>query len=191
MLDNINHQDLIRILKTEYLGYYREMLGGSLSGVVKAFFTNDPILKIMHWQFNSRLADYFIWKAKKTAWARIPQWYFMLRRHSLGTRIGIEINSMLIDEGFLLYHLSGTVINGSTSIGKNCHLHGNNCMGNSGPDNLACPILGDNVRIGVGAKIIGGVRIANNITIAAGAVVVNSFEEEGITIGGIPARKIK
>lgn len=186
-----NRNDLLRILKTEFKGYYREMLGGTPSGVVKAIFTNDPILKIMHWQFNSRLADYFIWKAKKAAWARIPQWYFMLRRNTLGTRIGIEINSMLIDEGFLLYHLSGTVINGSTIIGKNCHLHGNNCLGNSGPDNLACPILGDNVRAGVGAKIIGGVRIANNIKIAAGAVVVHSFDEEGITIGGVPARKIK
>ena len=64
-------------------------------------------------------------------------------------------------------------------------------MGNAGPHNLACPDLGDNIRIGVGAKIIGGVKIANNVTIAAGAVVVNSFEEEGITIGGIPARRIK
>ena len=43
----------------------------------------------------------------------------------------------------------------------------------------------------MGAKIIGGVKIASNITVAAGAVVVNSFDEEGITIGGIPARKIK
>lgn len=45
--------------------------------------------------------------------------------------------------------------------------------------------------IGVGAKVIGKVRIANNIKIAAGAVVVTSFDEEGITIGGIPARKLK
>ena len=39
-------------------------------------------------------------------------------------------------------------------------------------------------------KIIGNVKIADNIKIAAGAVVVNSFMEPGITIAGIPARKI-
>lgn len=188
---NNSISQLGRIIYKEITGYYREMMGNSVSGVFKAILTNDPILKIIHWQFNSRMADYFIWKAKQTTFARIPQWYFILRRNTLGNRIGIEINTMLIDEGFLLYHISGSVINGSTMIGKNCHLHGNNCLGNAGPHNLACPELGDNIRIGVGAKIIGGVKIANNITIAAGAVVVNSFEEEGITIGGIPARRIK
>ena len=35
------------------------------------------------------------------------------------------------------------------------------------------------------------VTIADNIKIAAGAVVVNSFTEPGITIGGIPARRLK
>ena len=44
--------------------------------------------------------------------------------------------------------------------------------------------------VGAGAKIIGNVKIADNIKIAAGAVVVNSFMEPGITIAGIPARKI-
>ena len=188
---NNSISQLVRILNKEISGYYKEMMGNSVSGVFKAILTNDPILKIIHWQFNSRMADFFIWKAKQTVFARIPQWYFILRRNSLGNRIGIEINTMLIDEGFLLYHISGSVINGRTKIGKNCHLHGNNCLGNAGPHNLACPELGDNIRIGVGAKIIGGVKIASNITVAAGAVVVNSFDEEGITIGGIPARKIK
>ena len=105
--------------------------------------------------------------------------------------MGLEVNSMLIDEGLLLYHMSSTVINGSTRIGKNCKLHGNNCLGNSGPNNLKCPVLGNNVRLGVGAKVIGDIYIADNITIAAGAIVVSSFYEKGITIGGIPAKKIK
>ena len=82
-------------------------------------------------------------------------------------------------------------MNGNAKIGKNCKLHGSNCIGNKGPDSLGCPTIGDNVRIGVGAKIIGEIKIADNITVAAGAVVVDSFEEEAITIGGVPARKIK
>ena len=47
------------------------------------------------------------------------------------------------------------------------------------------------MEIGVGAKIIGGVTIADNIKIGAGAVVVSSFYEEGVTIGGVPAKIIK
>lgn len=35
------------------------------------------------------------------------------------------------------------------------------------------------------------VTIADDIKIGAGAIVVNSFTEPGITIGGIPAKRIK
>ena len=97
---NNSISQLGRILYKELTGYYKEMMGNSVSGVFKAILTNDPILKIIHWQFNSRMADFFIWKAKQTRFARIPQWYFILRRNTLGNRIGIEINTMLIDEGF-------------------------------------------------------------------------------------------
>ena len=45
--------------------------------------------------------------------------------------------------------------------------------------------------IGVGAVIIGNIEIADNIIIGANAVVNKSFKEEGITIAGVPARKIK
>jgi serine acetyltransferase len=40
-------------------------------------------------------------------------------------------------------------------------------------------------------KVVKLAKIANNIKIAFGAVFLHSFLEEEITIGGIPARKIK
>lgn len=113
------------------------------------------------------------------------------KKNILGRKLGIEIWDNSFDSGLLIYHAGNIVVNGNAKIGKNCKLHGSNCIGNNGISGNDCPVIGDNVRIGVGAKIIGNVRIASNITIAAGAVVVDSFEEEGITIGGVPARKIK
>lgn len=44
--------------------------------------------------------------------------------------------------------------------------------------------------IGPGAKIIGGVRIAEGVTMAANAVVVHDVVEAYTTVGGIPAKKI-
>ena len=78
-----------------------------------------------------------------------------------------------------IYHAGNIVINGDVKAGKNCKLHGSNCIGNNGKE-FKCPVLGDNVRLGVGAKVIGDVTIADNITIASGSVVVNSFLEPGI-----------
>ena len=77
-------------------------------------------------------------------------------------------------------------MNRGARVGKNCVLHGDNCIGNNGNDNV-CPIIGDNVDIGVGAKIIGNVHIANNVKIGAGAVVIKSCEELGAVLVGVPA----
>lgn len=49
------------------------------------------------------------------------------------------------------------------------------------------PVIGDICFIATGAKIIGAKRIGNNIAIGANAVVVKSFEESDITLGGVPA----
>lgn len=68
-------------------------------------------------------------------------------------------------------------------------MHGNNCIGNSHEED-DCPVIGNNVRLGVGAKVIGNIYIADNVTIAAGAVVTKSCFEKGVTLAGIPAKII-
>lgn len=51
-------------------------------------------------------------------------------------------------------------------------------------------IIKNNVYIGNDCLILPGVTIASNIIIAAGSVVTKSFIDEGIIIGGNPAKKI-
>ena len=41
-----------------------------------------------------------------------------------------------------------------------------------------------------GAKVIGDIYIANNVTVAAGAVVTKSCYEEGALLAGAPAKII-
>ncbi len=50
--------------------------------------------------------------------------------------------------------------------------------------------IGDNCFIGQRALIMYGVELADNIIVASGSVVANSFDESNIIIGGNPARKI-
>lgn len=57
--------------------------------------------------------------------------------------------------------------------------------------NGECPVIGANVDIGVGTKIIGSVHIADGCKIGTGAVVVTDFPESDSVIGGVPARKLK
>ena len=51
-------------------------------------------------------------------------------------------------------------------------------------------IIGNNVFIGEGSIVMYGVELADNIVVAAGSVVTNSFFESNIIIGSKPARKI-
>lgn len=52
------------------------------------------------------------------------------------------------------------------------------------------PTIGNGVVLGVGAVVLGDVRLADNIAVGANAVVNKSFDEENIAIAGVPAKKI-
>ena len=83
------------------------------------------------------------------------------------------------------------IISENAKIGDGCTFHGQNCVGGNYKNYAKAPTIGKNVDIGVGAKIIGDIYIADNIVIGANAVVNKSFTEPGITIAGVPARRIK
>lgn len=104
------------------------------------------------------------------------------------TKYNLELYGELGD-GIKIWH-SNVVINGDAKIGKNVQFHGNNCIGYKNSEGGA-PIIGDNVEIGYGAVILGGIYIADGTVVAANSVVVNDFLEKDIVIGGVPAKKIK
>jgi len=52
------------------------------------------------------------------------------------------------------------------------------------------PIIGDNVEISAGARILGPIRIGNNVIIGANAVVVKDVPDNCV-VAGVPARIIK
>lgn len=111
----------------------------------------------------------------------------LLRR--LQNRYCIHIGLNQCDCGLKLMHLGPILMNCRAVIGKNCTVHINTSIVADGTSDEV-PTIGDGVLIGVGAVILGGVTIANNIAIGANAVVNKSFLEENIAIAGVPAKKI-
>ena len=116
-------------------------------------------------------------------------WY-KARKNRLGSRLGFIISAGCFDEGLQLEHYGSVIVNPKARIGKNCKIHGNCCIGSDGgyPDDS--PVIGDNVDIGQGAQILGGIRIVDNVRIGAGAVVVKDILTPGVTVVGIPGRAI-
>lgn len=186
-----NKSELQHILKKENR-LYRDYMFKSLPMYLLGKLKNENVIQIMKWQRLSRICDYHDYCYHKLGLKfhyLIYLWY-LRRRNNLGNRIGLEMSTTFIGSGLVIYHFNN-VINGNAIIGENCHIHGTVVIGNKGDGYQGCPVIGNNVMIGAGARIIGDVFIADNIKIAAGAVVVNSFYEKGITIGGIPAHKLK
>lgn len=61
-------------------------------------------------------------------------------------------------------------------------------VGNNDKGGMA--IIGNNVNLCVGAKVIGGVKIGNNVIVAPNSVVVKDVPDNAV-VSGIPAKIIK
>ena len=89
--------------------------------------------------------------------------------------------------GFVLIHSQGVVINGTMRGGRRVFVEHQVTIG---AEKNRMPLLGDDVFIGAGAKIIGGVRIGSHVKVGANAVVVHDVPD-GATVGGIPAKILR
>jgi serine O-acetyltransferase len=80
----------------------------------------------------------------------------------------------------------GTVLDYRCVIGENVRIDQEVTIGIRW-DEVVAPIIGNNVRIGAGAKVLGSIRIGNDVRIGANAVVLTDVPD-GATAVGVPAR---
>lgn len=106
---------------------------------------------------------------------------------------GIDIHwGAKIGSGCRIVHGYGLVISDQAVIGENCSLYHGVTIGiKSEWSGEKPPVLGKNVTVYAGAKIIGAVSIADNIRIGANTVVTKNLVNSGGTYVGIPAKLIK
>jgi serine O-acetyltransferase len=92
-----------------------------------------------------------------------------------------------IGGGLYIAHPIGAVIS-PRSIGKNCSIIAAVTIGMRNEWDF--PRIGDNVFIGAGARVLGGISIGDGAAIGANAVVINDVPP-GTTAVGIPARIVR
>ena len=89
--------------------------------------------------------------------------------------------------GFVLIHSQGVVINGNVRGGSRIFIEHQVTIG---AERRQAPMLGSDIFIGAGAKIVGAVTVADGVRIGANAVVVHDVPAN-VTVVGIPARIVK
>lgn len=113
----------------------------------------------------------------------------MLHRYTY--KFGIDIPfTTRIGSGFYIGHFCGIIVNEDCIIGKNCNISQGVTLGKANRGrNKGCPVIGDNVYIGPGAKIFGAVRVGNHAAIGANSVVTHDVPDHAV-VAGVPARVI-
>lgn len=115
--------------------------------------------------------------------------YHKFRFHRLSVRLGFTIPPDVFGPGLSLPHYGTIVVHGNVRAGRNCRLQEGVTIGATNGSHKAA-VIGDNCYFGSGAKVIGAVRIADDVAVGANAVVTGDIAEPGTTWAGIPARKI-
>lgn len=78
--------------------------------------------------------------------------------------------------------INGIIISPDAVIGANCRIFHQVTIGNDYRDVENVPTIGDNVTIYPGAKIVGKVKIGNNVEIGANAVVVEDVPDNSVVL---------
>ena len=170
-----------------------------------ALFKQD----VQRWVIPSKIADPSMVTLKRTLlllyqhmplramfWFRFGSWcvrrriplmkgivYRMLyRTHGLEISPGADIGG-----GLYIAHPNGCVIS-PRRIGRNCSIISSVTIGMR--NTWEFPDIGDNVFIGAGARVLGGIRIGDNAVIGANAVVIDDVPD-GATVVGIPAKIVR
>ena len=86
----------------------------------------------------------------------------------------------------LLGIVGGIVVSGFATFGDNCRIRNGVVVGLSRTDDPVAPIIGNNVDIGAGAKVLGRIHVGNNVIIGANAVVIRDVPDNSIAVG-VPA----
>jgi serine O-acetyltransferase len=140
---------------------------------LKLLFRHLPLRAMLWFRFGS-------WCKNK----RIPFFPSLSQRWIMG-HYGLEIwIGAPIGGGLYVPHPMGTVI-AVQQMGRNCSVISAVTLGMR--NTWAFPIVGDNVYMGAGARVLGGIHVGDNAVIGANAVVIHDVPA-GATVVGIPAR---
>lgn len=139
----------------------------SLFGMCRIFVADKAFRNLMYYRVG--------WSRRLLSWL-LPGYDHL----QIATPTGYIGGGLVIQHGF------ASIIS-AERIGENCKIYQQVTIGYN--HRLEAPVLGNDVEVCCGAKIIGGVHVGDNVLIGANAVVVSDVPSDSI-VAGVPARVI-
>src|SRR5580698_7959475 len=161
---------------------------------VETIFREDPAAKsvievlLCYPGFHAIMAHRLAHKLYGWGWPLLPRVISQFSRFLTG----IEIHpGATIGHRFFIDHGSGVVIGETSEIGDDVLIYQGVTLGGTGGEKgKRHPTLGNRVVVGAGAKVLGGIRIGDDVKIGAGTVVVRPVPDNS-TVVGIPGRSVR
>jgi serine O-acetyltransferase len=101
---------------------------------------------------------------------------------------GIELPcEAKLGKRFRIDHFGGIVVSGDAVFGDDCVIRNGVTVGLRHTGERGAPVIGNRVDIGAGAKVLGSIRIGDDVAIGANAVVITDVPSNSIAVG-VPAR---
>jgi serine O-acetyltransferase len=166
-----SYKDCIELIRSDYYRFSRKRVSLFRMWVTSLYSTGFT------YNFWLRLSSYKGWL--------FPVCRFFLFLASEHTHIHISYKTR-IGYGLYLGHGVDMIVNPLAVIGNNCNLSQFLSIGSN--TGHSC-IIGDNVYVGPHVCIVEDVKIGNNATIGAGAVVIKDIPDNATAVG-VPAKII-
>ena len=152
--------------------------------------TNKPQKYDWIWKYQIALRklEYYT-NVSQSFWTKLNKKYYLYKVENYKRTLNFSIPINVCERGLSIAHVGPIIINDRAKIGKNCRIHVGVNIGAAAGKPEEVPVVGDNVYIGPGAKLFGGIRIADGVAIGANSVINKDILEENITVAGVPGKK--
>lgn len=179
-------EDLAFYLKEDTKANIKKESCGWLRMKLNVWYGNDSY-RFLQYLIALREYEYAL-NCKKGLLGRIRQLMAKAHYHRIGARINVNINPNVVGYGFRVPHLVGGAIINCEKVGNYCIANAGVIVGNNDKGGMAT--IGNNVNLCVGCKVIGEVRIGDNVIVAPNSVVVKDVPDNAV-VSGVPAKIIK
>ena len=161
---------------------------------IAAVMKDDPAARSRVQVFLLYSGLHAIWAHRLAHGCHARGWTFIARSISQAARFatGVEIHpAARIGRRFFIDHGMGVIIGETAEVGDDCLLYQGVTLGGTGKETgKRHPTLGNRVVVGSGAKILGNIRIGDDVRVGANAVVLRDVPEH-CTVVGIPGRVVR
>lgn len=130
---------------------------------------------------NMRFVEYYDYKRKCNILFTPFYVWSLYRLRKLSHITGFQIPPHICGKGLTIWHWGTIIINPAAKIGDNCTLYPGVLIGHK-KSGEKCAEIGHDVFIGSGTKIIGAVRIGNNVIVGQNCVITKDIPDNAVII---------